>query len=105
MQSYHIVLTPDAEADITELRDYIANVLLAPNTARSYVRAVRTEIASLAEMPARYKLMEDEPWHSRGVRRTAAKNFYVYYRIDEPAKTVFILNVIYAGRDQLKALS
>lgn len=104
MPSYQIIMTPDAEADIAELRDYIADVLLAPDIALSYVRIVRTEIASLAEMPARYKRMDDEPWHSRCVRRVLAKNFYIYYRIDEPAKTVYILNVIYARRDQLKAL-
>ena len=105
MPSYQIIMTSDAEADVAEIRDYIANVLLAPDTALSYVRSVRAEIGSLADMPARYKLMDEEPWHSRGIRRVLAKNFYIYYRIDEPAKTVFVLNVIYARRDQLKALS
>jgi toxin ParE1/3/4 len=49
--------------------------------------------------------VDQEPWHSRGVRKIIVKNFYVYYRIDEPAGAVFVLNVIYARRDQLKALS
>ena len=49
--------------------------------------------------------MDDEPWKSRGVRRLLCKNFYVYYRIDETAKTVYILNVVYNKRDQLKVLA
>jgi toxin ParE1/3/4 len=32
------------------------------------------------------------------------KNFFVYYRIDDTHKKVYILNVIYARRDQLRAL-
>ena len=105
MASYRIIVTPDAQADLSELRDYIANSLSAPGTALAYIRAIRQEIASLAEMSARCRLMDDEPWHSYGFRRLLVRNFYVYYRIDEAAAAVYILNVIYARRDQLNALA
>ena len=85
MDSYKIIITPDAEEDLFELRNYIADVLLARDTAR-------------------YKPVDDEPWHSRGIRRIMANNFFVYYRIDEDRKQVFVLNVIYARRDQLRML-
>ena len=104
MDSYKIILTPDAEEDLVELRNYIADVLLARDTARNYIRTIRKEIGSLSEMPARYKPVDDEPWHSRGIRRIMANNFFVYYRIDEDRKQVFVLNVIYARRDQLRML-
>ena len=32
------------------------------------------------------------------------RNFLVYFRVEEDKKTVYILNVIYAKRDQLCAL-
>ena len=83
MDLYKIIITPDAEKDLVELRNYIADVLLARDTARSYIRTIRKEIATLNEMPARYKPVDDEPWHTRGIRRIIANNFYVYYRIDE----------------------
>ena len=105
MDNYEIVMTPDAVEDLWELRNYIADVLLSPDTALEYIQAVREEIASLAQFPARFKPMDDEPWHSRGVRRLLAKNFYVYYWIEEPIKRVFVMNVIYARRDQLQALA
>ena len=105
MPDYRIIITPDAIRDLAELRDYIANVLLAPDTALKYIQTIRREIGSLARMPARYKCVDQEPWHSRGVRKIIVKNFYVYYRIDDPAGAVYVLNVIYLRRDQLKALS
>ena len=104
MDSYEIIMTDDATADLIELRDYIAEVLLAPETALSYIRAIRAEISTLSEIPARIRTVYDEPWHSRGIRRIIAKNFYVYYRIDESSKRVYILNIIYNKRDQLRQL-
>ena len=104
MNSYRLIVTPDAEADLSELRDYIANVLRSPKTARSYLYHLRREIGSLSEMPARIKAIDEEPWHSRGIRKLIVKNFLVYFRIVEEEKTVYILNVIYASRDQLRVL-
>ena len=105
MEEYEIILTPDAIEDLKELRDYIANVLLSPKAALDYVLAVRKTIASLSQLPARFRLLDEEPWHSRGVRRIIAKNYYVYYSIDQAAKKVYVMNVIYSRRDQLLALS
>ena len=105
MPDYRIIITPDAVEDLTELRNYIADVLLVPDTALAYIQTIRWEIGGLARMPARHKCVDQEPWRSRGVRKIIVKNFYVYYRIDDPADVVYVLNVIYARRDQLKALS
>lgn len=55
-------------------------------------------------MPQRIALVSQEPWRSRGVRKVIVKNFYVYYRIDENTEHVYILNIIYQKRDQLKML-
>ena len=104
MEEYEIIITPDAEADLIELKNYITDVLLSRETAKNYIQALRKEIESLAHMPARYKTLDDEPWHTKGIRRTLVKNFYVYYRIEEDEKHVFILNVIYTRRDQLRML-
>ena len=105
MSTYKILMTPDAIADLTGLRDHIADILLAPETALSYIQMIRAEISTLSEMPARCRLVDKEPWHSRGLRKLIVKNFYIYYRVDEPMSTVYILNIIYAKRDQLKILA
>lgn len=105
MDSYEIVMTPHALAKLTELRNYITQALLAPGTAQTYIETIKKEIQTLSQMPARYQLVDEEPERSSGVRRLIVKNFYVYYQIDEGAKRVYIINVIYTRRDQLKALS
>ena len=83
MGSYRIIVTPDANANLAELCFY----------------------TSLKKLPARIAPVNEEPWHSRGIRFLIVKNFYVYYRIDEDAKKVYVLNVVYNKRDQLRVLA
>ena len=75
MPDYRITITPDAIRDLTELKDYIAEVLLAPETALACIQTIRREIGSLVRMPARNKCVDQEPWCSRGVRKIIVKNF------------------------------
>ena len=50
--------------DLREIYVYIANELLVPETAAAQVGRIRKEVRSLDFMPARYTLVEWEPWHS-----------------------------------------
>lgn len=99
MDEYEIIITPDAESDLNELDDYITFELLAPDTATAYVSFIKKELTSLSHMPRRYKPVDDEPWHSRGVRRMNVKNFAVFYCVLEDYHEVYIQNVIYQKRD------
>lgn len=48
--------------------------------------------------------LDDEPWHSRGIRRMNARNFAVFFNIDEEYKEVYIQNVIYQKRSLPRVL-
>ena len=105
MHSYEIIVTPDAEADLYEIKNYIAETLLVPDVALNYIRVIHKEMEKLSYMADSIAPVERKPWHSRGVRKISAKNSYIYYRPDEVSRRVYVLNVIYAKRDQLKALN
>ena len=99
MDEYKIVITPDAEADLNELDEYISFHLMAPDTAIRCIRYIRSKIAGLRKTPKRYRLIEDEPWHSRGIRRMNAKNFAVFFYVYEKYNEVYVQNIIYQKRD------
>lgn len=105
MDSYEVILTDDAVYDLLVLRDYVAFTLCAPRSALSLIRKIRADIDSLHLMPERIKKIEEEPWHSKDIRRMFSNNFYIYFRIDERSGHVFVLNIIYSKRDQLKLFS
>lgn len=104
MADYTVRITRQAREQLRELRRYIESNLLAPADARHTVRALRAEMDSLRDMPYRIKPVDEEPWHSEGVRKTRVGNYYVYFWIDEAAKRVQITAVVYVRRDQEKIL-
>lgn len=61
MYCYEIIITPDAEADLFEIRDYIAYTLLVPDVALNYIRAIRNEIQKLTYMASSISPVEREP--------------------------------------------
>lgn len=63
------------------------------------------KIRTLEEMPMRYRLYGEEPWHSHGLRFFPVDNYLVFYLLDEPKKTVSIVRIMYCGRDVSKQLS
>ena len=105
MNAYEVVITPDAEADLRQIRDYIAYGIDARKIALAQVRAIRQAMEGLRTFPARNRLMDEEPWKSRGIRRLLVRNYFIYYRIDEGAGRVYVLNVIFARRDQVRAIT
>ena len=105
MKYFEVIITPDAENDLNELDDYITFQLLSPDTAISYILDIRTQIAGLETSPKRYRLVDDEPWHSQGVRRMNAKGFAVFFYVYEEYSEVYVQNIIYQKRDLSKILS
>ena len=74
---YEVRITLQAQAHLREIRDYIAQKLLAPEAAKSTVQRLGTVMASLSQMPKRVPLVEEEPWRSEGVRVRAVRNFLI----------------------------
>ena len=56
-------------------------------------------LRSLDFMPARYTLVEWEPWHSMKMHQLPVENFIVYYLVDDKERTVTVARIFYSGRD------
>ena len=99
MEEYHVIVTPDAERDLNELDDYITYELHSPDVAIEYIRSIQQAILGLRNQPKRFRLVDDEPWHSRGVHRINSKNFAIFYSVVDECHDVYIQNIIYQKRD------
>ena len=86
--SYNVGYSVDALGDLREIYSYIANELLVPKTAAAQLGRIRKEVRSLNFMPARYTLVEWEPWHSMKMHQLPVDNFIVYYLVDDRERTV-----------------
>ena len=99
MEAYKVGYSVDALDDLREIYAYIANELLFPETAAAQVGRIQKEVRSLDFMPARYTLVDWEPWHSMKMHQLLVDNFIVYYLVDDEEMTVTVARVIYGCRD------
>lgn len=65
MDIYKIVITPTAKNDLIELKRYITKVILAPETAKQYIRAIRVAIQKLSYTAGAMPLIYEELWRSK----------------------------------------
>ena len=99
MSDWKVILSPDFKAEVRGIHSYIANTLLVPETAAKQIRRIIDAAKSLAEMPMRFSLYENEPWHSRGLRKLSVDNFVIFYWTNDKTKEVVVFHVFYGGQN------
>jgi toxin ParE1/3/4 len=97
--TYAVIITPQAQCQIDEIRNYILYNLKVPNRASKFTNILKTRIYSLGSFPKKIALVPDEPWHSRGIRKMVVQNLLVYFWVNDIEFTVFIISVVYARRN------
>ena len=103
--NWDVKFTDQARCDLRDILDYISYELQEPQVAVNLVRSITKEILSLDQMPMRYRLYEEEPWKSSGLRCFPVKNYLLFYYPEEASNTVYAVRVIYGGRDISRQLS
>lgn len=102
---YQILYTDSARQDLKNIYRYISDSLVESEIATKLTEKIMKAIRTLDEMPQRYRLFDEEPWHSRGLRILPVNNYLIFYLSDEEKSVVTILRIIYGGRDISKQLS
>ncbi len=108
MNNYCIIVTPQAEEQIRDIAYYIAVDLQELGAAEVFVDELQEAFQTISSNPERQFLVEDEPWHSEGIRKIKVRNYMVYFWIDIENASVKIIGVCYSKRDLkrfLKGLS
>ena len=97
MKQYRVLVTDEALNDMESIYEYIAEELLAPNTAMGQYNRIADAIETLDQMPERIKLMESEPEKTRGLRKLIVDNYAVFFIIADDI--VIVTNVLYGASD------
>lgn len=92
--NWEVEFTDQARRDLRDILDYISYDLQEPQVAVKLVRQITKEILSLEQMPMRYRLYDEEPWQSQGLRCFPVKNYLIFYYPDETKNTVYAVRII-----------
>lgn len=104
MNQYRVRVTRQAKKQLQSIKSYISFHLLSPDTANNLIKVLHDEMKKLSEMPGRIRLVDEQPWKSYGIRKRKVSNYYIYFWINEEAKKVQIIAVIYAKMNQTEQL-
>jgi len=102
---WKVYYTVDADQDLQDIYDYIADILLEPATAVKQTTRIMDATDTLENMPFRYRLYDREPWRTKGLRVMPVDNYLVFYLPDESRNTVAVIRIMYGGRDVDKRLN
>ena len=105
IMKYKVMYTAGAKKDLRNIFRYISEELLAPENAAGQTDRIMAAIRKLDTMPNRNRLYEEEPWHSRGLRFFPVDNYLVFYKTNDENEIVYIVRIMYRGRDVRKQLS
>ena len=96
---YGIEISAQAEADLWNIYLYIATNLQSPETGESQLERIKNAVYKLDKFPERFRVYDEEPWRSLGVRVLVVDNYIVLYCVEEKKEQVTIIRVMYGGRD------
>lgn len=100
---WDVEIADAAHEDLRSIFLYIAYELRSPDNARNVIRRLLAAIATLDEMPDRFRAYPREPLASKGVRVMDVGHYCVFYVAR--AGTVSVGRVLYFRRDSDAVLS
>ena len=93
--SYIIHITATAERDIMHAADYIEFNLKNPTAADHLLDVATKQINSLADMPQKFRLVDDPVLASWKIRYVIVNNYLAFYTIDEEKQMVIVVRFLF----------
>ena len=104
MGEYKVELARASKNDLRDIVRYISSQLSAPVTAEKMMDEIEKALSELTDMPQRCHPVTDERLNTMGYRKLIIKNYIAFFVIDENAKVVNVVRILYARRDWLTIL-
>ena len=92
--SYGIHITAAAERDIIRAADYIEFSLKNPSAADRLLDKTTEQINALADMPQKFRSVDDPVLAGWGIRFVIVNNYLAFYTIDEEKKIVIVVRFL-----------
>jgi toxin ParE1/3/4 len=101
---YNVLFTESFSDDLDETIDYIANKLMNPTAAGKFMNNVQKMLDTICDNPYVFPLYHDDILAEKGYHFVTISNFLLFYGVDDYAKTVTVMRLIY-GKQNLRDMS
>ncbi len=96
---FKLVVSKEATEDIEDIVLYILSELNNPSATSAFLDDVEKSYQNIIKKPWMYSLCNDYKLRNGGYRKIVIKNYLILYRINEEAEIIFVVRVVYGGRN------
>lgn len=104
MEKYHVELSIQAKNDYKKIISYLKNNLSEPSIASKYLELINNELQTLAYLPYKHSIIDDDMLKNLKYRKLIIKNYIAFYRINEEEKIVEIHRILYGSSNWIYEL-
>lgn len=101
---YEVIVTERAKQELREIYDYISKSLMEENTANKLIDKIENELLQLETIPEGFSTIENYSKKNFEYRRLPINNYVAIYRVNKKDRKVYIVRIIYGGRNYLNEL-
>ena len=101
---YEVIITERAKQELKEIYDYISKSLMEENTADKLIDKIEKELLQLEDIPEGFSVIENYRKKDFEYRRLPINNYVAIYRIYKEKREVYIIRIVYGGRNYLNEL-
>jgi toxin ParE1/3/4 len=95
--TFKVRYSEQAKQDLINIFNHISDVFIEPVTAERQTKRIEKAVESLDFMPFRFRVCDEEPFKSQGVRVFNVDKFLVFYKPDESKNTVMIIRILHGA--------
>ena len=99
-----VIITEPAEYDLIDIEYYIGIELENMSSAERITDGIIAQIEQLADMPKKYKLVDDILLENLGIRMSYFENYNIFFKYSEQEDIVYVLRVLYNKADWKKII-
>jgi len=96
---YKIIYLPKAKKDLEEIIYYISHKLKNQTAAVNLIEEFKKQEKNILTFPYGFSIYKNSKKLNHNYRFITAKNFNMFYSIDEENKTITIASIIYNKRN------
>ena len=96
---YQYHFAKKAESDLDEILSYISIDLSNPDAAASFLKDLQAVLASICSVPKIGRIVENEFFPDREIRKSIVGNYVLYYLPNTEEKIIYILRILYGRRN------
>lgn len=103
-QSYKLLISADACADLDEIFQYISEELSNPAAAVNLIDKIRSALANVCAFPESCPKINNSFVRNQGLRKLIVDNYIAFYEVKAELQQIVVIRIMYGMQNYFDVL-